>query len=442
MEKEKKSLKPAAFAFGAIIVTFIVLKLFGLHLPPFSTSDESEVVKVHYVDNISPAHQRAIDLFNSRNKGRIEVVPVNLPFEKFTTNERKELLARSLRSKSDGIDIFALDQIWVPRFVKWGEPLDGYVTEKERRILLNYALETCTHDSVLISLPLYLDIGMLYYRRDLLRSIPNAQDLEEKLRNSITWEELIQLHNRANQGKNPFYLFQASSYEGLTCNFFEFLAAQDESFSSKHEIDLNSSAARSALQFMVDLVNKHHLSPKSVTEFDEQRSYTVMLEQDGFFLRGWPGFIEERKRTFPDTSKLNSIGQAALPHFNGKKPVSVFGGWNLMISKYSLNKSAALEFVRFLQTEEIQKLLFEVSGFVPINNNVYGDPKYLAQHPDLAYFRNLLDHGFHRPALEEYTKVSDIISHYVRLAIKEEMTVPDALEQASRMIQSNEILIK
>jgi multiple sugar transport system substrate-binding protein len=34
-------------------------------------------------------------LFNSRNKGRIEVVPVNLPFEKFTTNERKELLARS-----------------------------------------------------------------------------------------------------------------------------------------------------------------------------------------------------------------------------------------------------------------------------------------------------------------------------------------------------------
>jgi ABC-type glycerol-3-phosphate transport system substrate-binding protein len=220
------------------------------------------------------------------------------------------------------------------------------------------------------------------------------------------------------------------------------LAAQDEGFSSKHEIDLNSSAARSALQFMVDLVNKYHLSPNSVTEFDEQRSYNVMLEQDGFFLRGWPGFIEERKRTFPDTSKLNRIGQAALPHFRGKKPVSVFGGWNLMISKYSLNKSAALEFVRFLETEEIQKLLFEVSGFLPINNNVYGDSQYLAQHPDLAYFRKLLDHGFHRPALEEYTKVSDIISHYVRLAIKEEMTVPDALEQASRMIQSNEILIK
>lgn len=113
-----------------------------------------------------------------------------------------------------------------------------------------------------------------------------------------------------------------------------------------------------------------------------------------------------------------------------------------MISKYSLKKSAALEFVRFLETEEIQKLLFEVSGFIPINNDVYNDSQYLAQHPDLAYFRKLLDHGFHRPALEEYTKVSDIISHYVRLAIKEEMTVPDALEQASRMIQSNEILIK
>jgi ABC-type glycerol-3-phosphate transport system substrate-binding protein len=193
---------------------------------------------------------------------------------------------------------------------------------------------------------------------------------------------------------------------------------------------------------MVDLVNKRHLSPKSVTDFDEQRSYAFTLEEDGVFLRGWPGFVEQFRRTYRDPSKLNNIGQAALPHFKGKDPVSVFGGWNLMISKYSLNKPAALEFVRFLQTEEIQKLLFEVGGFIPVKNSVYGDTTYLRQRVDLAYYRKLLDHGFHRPALEEYTKMSDIISHYVRLAIKEEMTVSEALEQASRIIQSNEILIK
>jgi multiple sugar transport system substrate-binding protein len=31
------------------------------------------------------------------------------PFQKFSTNERKELLTRSLRSKSDRIDIFSVD---------------------------------------------------------------------------------------------------------------------------------------------------------------------------------------------------------------------------------------------------------------------------------------------------------------------------------------------
>jgi multiple sugar transport system substrate-binding protein len=442
MEREKKLLKPAALAFGTIIVTLIGLRLFGLRLPPFSTSDESKVVEVHYVDNISAAHQRAIDLFNSRNKGRIEVVPVNLPFEKFTTNERKELLARSMRSKSDQIDIFAVDQIWVPRFAKWGEPLDRYVTEKERQTFVKYALETCTRDSVLVSLPLYIDIGMMYYRHDLLQSAPHAKGLEEKLRNSMTWEEFIQLRDRLHQMNKPFYVFQASDYEGLTCNFFELLAGRDERFLLNHEINLNSSVARSTLQFMVDLVNKQHLSPKSVTDFDEQRSYAFTLEEDAVFLRGWPGFVEQFRRTYRDPSKLNNIGQAALPHFKGKKPVSVFGGWNLMISKYSLNKLAALEFVRFLQTKEIQKLLFEVGGFIPVKNSVYGDTTYLRQRVDLAYYRKLLDRGFHRPALEEYTKMSDIISHYVRLAIKEEMTVSEALEQASRKIQSNEILIK
>lgn len=87
------------------------------------------MVKLYYVDNISETHQRLIDRFNQRYAGRIEVIPVNLPFSKFSTNERKEILARSLRSKSERIDVFAVDIIWTQRFAKWSHPLDAYFDE-------------------------------------------------------------------------------------------------------------------------------------------------------------------------------------------------------------------------------------------------------------------------------------------------------------------------
>ncbi|MCB9069591.1 MAG: hypothetical protein H6629_17535 [Calditrichae bacterium] len=68
--------------------------------------------QIYFVDNISQAHSELINRFNAEYSGRIEVVPVDLPFEKFSTNERKQLLAKSLRSKSDRIDVFAIDLIW------------------------------------------------------------------------------------------------------------------------------------------------------------------------------------------------------------------------------------------------------------------------------------------------------------------------------------------
>jgi hypothetical protein len=60
----------------------------------------------------------------------------------------------------------------------------------------------------------------------------------------------------------------------------------------------------------------------------------------------------------------------------------------------------------------------------------------------LAFFHQLLRSGFHRPALVEYTKVSDIISHFAHLAIKQELSVDEALTRTDELIRSNEVLIK
>jgi multiple sugar transport system substrate-binding protein len=298
------------------------------------------------------------------------------------------------------------------------------------------------YDNRLVSLPLYIDVGMMYYRRDLLRRLPDAAMVEERLKQSITWDELARLRSRLGFGSKPFYVFQANEYEGLVCNFFELLAQRDRQFFDRPVLDLRAAAARQALDQMVGFVRTSGMSPLEVTDFDENQSYQYMLDHDAVFVRGWPNFLENFSKIYHDTAKLANIARAALPHIDGYEPASVFGGWNVMVSRYSSKKPQAVEFVRYLQTKKAQEMLFEAGGYIPVNSQVYEDRRFMERHPHLSYYRQLLNNGFHRPSLVDYTRISDIISHYIRAAIRGGLSPDEALKTASEMISSNKVLIK
>ncbi|MEJ2049627.1 MAG: extracellular solute-binding protein, partial [Calditrichota bacterium] len=281
----RKLLNPFLISVILIIIIFLLMNYLGYFQP-----ENVNISHIYYADNISTAHAELIKRFNLKYKGQIEVIPIDLPFSKFSTNERKELLARSLRSKSDLIDVFAVDLIWAPRFAKWCQPLDLYFDSKLLKQLVPYALQSCYYENQLVAIPLYADIGLMYYREDLIKKFPNSKELEFKLKKSITWEELISLGEDLPHPNNPFYIYQAKNYEGLVCNFFELLACQSGSIMKGDSIELNTPEARKAVQFLTDLVNKYKLTPSIVTTFDEYQSYIYTLDNDGIFLRGWPGF--------------------------------------------------------------------------------------------------------------------------------------------------------
>ncbi|MBN2356957.1 extracellular solute-binding protein [candidate division KSB1 bacterium] len=421
------------FVFALVLLALGFFIWIGLN--PKMHRRDFKIEQLYFADNISPAHARLVDEFNALNRGRIEVVPVNLPFQKFSTNERKELLTRALRSKSNKLDVFAVDLIWVDRFAKWAEPLDAYFQQEERDQLLEYAITSCLYDNQLVGLPLYIDIGILFYRRDILNKLPDAEQLEKRLQTSMTWEEFIALGRRMAHLNLPFYLFPAEPYEGLMCSFIENLASQHQPAANGETINLSTPAAYQALKLMVDLVNKYRLSPMIITRFKEVDLYVYALDQDALFFRGWPGNLEIYRADYPD--KVKNIGVAAMPHFKDGRPTAVFGGWNLMVSKYSTKKHQAIEFLKFVSTQHSQKILYEVMGYLPTNKLVYEDSALCKKYPDLKYLRSLLAHGVHRPAAADYTRISDIITYSLHLAIKNGTSVEEALALAQQRITSH-----
>jgi len=426
---------------GVGIVVASLTVFFFIRSAGDSSSPENEVTKVYFADNISPAHRLIIAEFNRQHRGDIEVVPVDLPFEKFSTNERKELLARSFRSKSDKIDVFAVDLIWVPRFARWSEPLDRYFTPAEQQQLLSYAIQSCRYDGRLVAMPMYIDVGLMYYRRDIIRRLPDGAAIEAEIQQSISWDRFLQLRQRLGYQHKPYYIFQAKDYEGLVCNLLELAVERDSVLLSGTSFSVTAAPLQKALAMLVDFV-KTDVSPKRVVEFDEDMSYRYMLDNDAVFVRGWPNFVEKFRGFYPDSLKLDAIGRAPLPHFEGRPPASVFGGWNLMVSRSSTKKEAAMEFIRFVESVPIQRMLFEAGGYIPIMNGVYQDSAFMQTHPELLFYRDLLRKGFHRPAFVDYTRISAILSYFGHLAIEQDLSVHDALVKAEAMIRSNEVLVK
>jgi len=424
------------FVFAIIMV--LVFNLISLNKERFQ---KKEVTKLYFADNISEAHRKIIDNFNEQYRGRIEVVPINLPFTKFTTNERKELIARSLRSRNSRIDIFAVDQIWVPRFAKWAEPLAKYFMQTDLQKIIPQALSTCYYEDILLGIPLYIDIGVMYYRDDLIKNVPGFENIRSRLHESISWEDLIE-YSREYGGTNPFYLFQGDNYEGLICNYLEILGSMGGSLYEDNTLKVNTVKGRRSAQFMHDLINKYKFAPLEVSAFIERESYIYSLQNDVPFFRGWSSYLKDLDIQDQDPEKVRHLRMAFLPHFEGNRPVTVFGGWNLMISKYSNKKPEAFEFLRYIQSEKVQKIMFETSGYLPILKSIYSDSEMLHDYPYIKYIEEIMAHGIHRPSLINYTKISDILSFYLNKILKSEISVSRGLQQVDDTILSDQLFLR
>lgn len=432
--------------FFYIIISIMLLAVFIFFTFLFSPNGldsqlTSKLKTIYFVDHISSAHQKVIDLFNQKYKGQIKVETINLSFEKFSTNERKELLARYLRSKNDRIDIFAVDQIWVPRFARWGVPLQKFMDSKEISSIIPNALQTCYHKDTLVAVPLYIDIAVMFYRDDLLKKIPDYNAAVNELNKSITWEKFIELHKKDNS-KNPFYIFQADDYEGLLCSFTELMADQNNPMVSKDgKILINTPEGKKSLQLLVDLVNKYGVSPKDVSFLKENESFRYFAKNNGLFLRSWSSMLDDKVEYLTDEMRSN-LRMAPLPHFENTNPTSVYGGWNLMVSQFTEKIPEVIKFAKFLMSEESQKIMYEEGGYLPTNKKLYDDSVFVAKHKEINFFKELFKTGVHRPFMENYTNVSDILSYYINSAIKGEISVDKALQEAELKIKEKTILVK
>ena len=350
------------------------------------------------------------------------------------TDQNRQQLVVALRAKKNDPDLFLMDIAWIVQFAasEWLEPLDNYMYEdkiNKYEFFEKIINLSDTYNKQLIALPVYVDAGMLYYRKDLL----NKYGFDNP---PVTWQELINQSIKIQQEErkhNPnFYGFvwQGVQYEGLVCNFIEFAGSNNGGFVKKNLLmKINIPENKEALQLMTDLIHTYKISPKNTyTEMKEDSVRLFFENGNALFQRNWPyAWALHQNDSSPVKGK---IGIAPLPHFPTGHSVAALGGWHIGMSRFSDNKQLAWKFIKYVTSYNTQKKFTIKLGWNPGRKKLYDDIEVLSKNPHFSKLKKIFQNALPRPNVPYYTQISNCVQKYLNAAISKKMIVNESLKRA------------
>jgi multiple sugar transport system substrate-binding protein len=310
-------------------------------------------------------------------------IKVTLTSAPTNTDTNRATLATEISGGSSTPDVFMGDVIWPAQFGahQLALPLSDYLPSSYFAQFAPGLIQGASYNGKVYGSPLFEDQGFLYYRKDLLA--------KEHLSVPTTWEQLesdAQTIQKAGLVKYGF-VWEGASYEGLTCDFMEYLtdAGGTATNSGYTKATLDSAAAIQAVTFMRSLVTSG-VTPSAITTFQEPQAMNTFAAGDAAFLRNWD--YAYSVATTPATSKLTTaqVGVAPLPTFAGQAypGYSNIGGWNMYINPHSKNIAADLKFIEFLASPTAQNILATQYSEIPTTTAVRDSPSVIAENPVLA----------------------------------------------------------
>ncbi len=336
---------------------------------------------------------------------------------------RRQGLVIPLKAKKAEPDVFTMDVAWIGQFAA-----SGWLAEIEDSNAADFfsgVINTADkYRGKLIALPVNVDAGILYYRKDKIKNPPK------------TWAEL-ELYSALYMGKNPGkygYVWQGAQYEGLVCNFLE--AAESAGGGIRigpKGAKINTPENTRALVFMADTVSGSKISPQNTfTEMKEEETRQFFQRGDALFERNWPyAWALHEKQGSPVKGKT---GIAPLPHFKGHKSASTLGGWHAGISVYSKNTEKAKRFLDYITSYGVQKKFALKLGWNPGRPAVYADKEVLRAMPHFADLKEVFVNAVSRPNVPYYTQASAVLQKYINSALAGSIKPKDALAAAEHEI--------
>jgi trehalose/maltose transport system substrate-binding protein len=280
-------------------------------------------------------------------------------------------------------DVYAVDVIWPGILAENLLDLKAFVPAQEIAAHFPELIANNTVNGKLVALPCLVDVGLLFYRTDLLRHYGYRTPPR-------TWEELetmaarIQAGERA-RGQKDFwgFVWEGAASESLTCNALEWQVSEGGGpIIENNTVTVNNPETGRALERAAHWVGT--ISPPGVVTYKEWDAYNIWQAGQAAFMRNWA--TSHFGELIQGAITKDQFDIASLPRGKARTATTV-GGRAYAVSRHSLYPREAAMLVRFLCRPDIQLNRIRKIGGSPTIPELYNDPGILATNP---YFSTVL----------------------------------------------------
>ena len=355
--------------------------------------------------------------FNADHSGRIVLKVIRGPRD---TESISDLAISSLLLGTPPFDALLVDVTWLPKYVAadWLQPLDPWFDDADVDALVAGARLGNSVNGDLYRWPFGADVGLLYWRKDLMPEPPrSASDL-------IEIASRLKADGKVKEG----FVWQGRQYEGLSCNFVEFLSAFGGTWLDPvtEQPELDSKAALATVHWMQQLITDG-TSPLAVSNYAEPETLQAFKAGDAALMRNWPYAWAELQS---DSSAVKGrIGVTTMVAEPGGSPAATLGSWGFSLLRGSQHQQATAEAIRALTSSQAQRDRFLQQGYTPTEASLFEDPELLEASPVLTQLKEGLAIAVPRPITPIYAQMSDLLQRQLSGVLTEKRDPDQAMKQ-------------
>jgi len=337
-------------------------------------------------------------------------------------SQRHQLYVQWLAARTGRPDVLQLDVIWTPEFAAagWILPLERFAPDTTG--LFDAALAANRWEGSLYALPWFVDVGMLYWRTDLIDAPP------------VTLEEL----SRQSAAAAPEYGFvwQGARYEGLVTVFLEILTGHGGRIMAPDgSVEVDSPEGRTALVWLRDRIGPNGDTPRDVLAWREEEVRFAFQNGRALFMRNWPYALPlvdgEGSRV------AGRVGVAPVPGTRPDRGAAALGGSQLAINAESANPEGSFRLISYLTHPERMLERARATGQLPPRRDLYDDPRLQAHLPAPAErMREIVEAAVPRPPTPAWTQLSEILQIHLHRALAGQTDPDAALASAAREMEA------
>lgn len=333
-------------------------------------------------------------------------------------SEQRAVLADRGAQRVGEYTVMVLDVSWIAEFAASGWLSELPAAQFPTTGLLADSLASATFSSRLYAYPQTSDVGLLYYRKDLLD--------KARLSPPRTWSELAAACRKVFETVRGVdcYTGQFDQGEGLTSNVVESINSAEGEFTTPYGVPaVDSPNAISGLQWLVDGFETGRI-PEDALSWRDWDARKEFLAGNLLFFRDWAGLLAQAKARGIELA--GEVDVAPLPGRTGPG-VPVLGGRSLAISAFGGNLGTAAEFTKWATSTDVQLEFLRRSGLPPVTESLFTQTSPAGKVGELKVLATSVSAARPLPRTKRYPEVSEATQLAGLAALKGEQSASAAL---------------